>query len=599
MQFYAHFQRQSFPLGTEYYQDSSHLYSTKHLLSHVWHCFNAVQPDTLDNQPFQLWIKIPFKNFQGIEHEIIALSNPHINVVKCWWLDTQEHCIDSSDVTGDDFAYNHRDFLYPQYFFEFPPCADDSLYLVMLIDKRQEQLLASIHQITKTEMQAWTQGYNQLFGWILGIVGAIFLINLLLAFQVKERMYVYYSLFLFFVLAYIVADFGMLQPLLSFNTNYKTDAFRPIAMACTAPLYMLFFMQIMNIKKSIPWLFKSAHLFNVYSILFILLTAPFYRYIMFSDIKYTVLKIAYFNQIITITLLFIMSAVAFYKKIEFSLIFTISLFIFILTHVVNHFHHIGALPDRMQWIHFLPICYSIDCLLMGAVVAQKFIQFQGQSSALLIEMQNKDKEIADKLTEMKESDLSRISQFLHDNIGAEISALRLHIEKLTGEQSDSVNKEAWQKIVERTGKIADEIRKTSHQLSPSMLQQFGLMASIEHYIADVNESKKINIQFDHQGDCHLIQQKRAILILQIIHELTQNTIKHSDSKNMIIQLFCHENDSIELVVEDDGKGFDTKKTFLGLGLNQLQQIVTLSGGSFKIQSAINEGTTVNIELPKT
>jgi signal transduction histidine kinase len=236
---------------------------------------------------------------------------------------------------------------------------------------------------------------------------------------------------------------------------------------------------------------------------------------------------------------------------------------------------------------------------MGAVVAQKFIQFQGQSSALLIEMQNKDKEIADKLTEMKESDLSRISQFLHDNIGAEISALRLHIEKLTGEQSDCVNKEAWQKIVERTGKIADEIRKTSHQLSPSMLQQFGLMASIEHYIADVNESKKINIQFDHQGDCHLIQQKRAILILQIIHELTQNTIKHSDSKNMIIQLFCHENDSIELVVEDDGKGFDTKKTFIGLGLNQLQQIVTLSGGSFKIQSAINEGTTVNIELPKT
>jgi signal transduction histidine kinase len=57
--------------------------------------------------------------------------------------------------------------------------------------------------------------------------------------------------------------------------------------------------------------------------------------------------------------------------------------------------------------------------------------------------------------------------------------------------------------------------------------------------------------------------------------------------------------TIELVVEDDGKGFDTKKTFLGLGLNQLQQIVTLSGGSFKIQSAINEGTTVNIELPKT
>lgn len=579
--------------------DSSHLYSTKHLLSHVWQSFNAVQPDTLDNQPFQIWIKIPFKNYLGIENEIIALSNPHINVVKCWWFNAHGLCIDSSNVTGDDFAYNHRDFLYPQYFFEFPSFADDTLYLVMLIDKRQEQLLASIHQITKTEMQAWTQGYNQLFGWILGIVGAIFLINLLLAFQVKERMYVYYSFFLFFVLAYIIADFGMLQPLLSFNTNYKTDAFRPIAMACTAPLYMLFFMQIMNIKKSIPWLFKSAHSFNIYSILFILLTAPFYRYIMFSDIKYTVLKIAYINQIITITLLFIMSAVAFYKKIEFSLIFTISLFIFILTHVVNHFHHIGALPDRMQWIHFLPICYSIDCMLMGAVVAQKFIQFQGQSSALLIEMQNKDKEIADKLTEMKESDLSRISQFLHDNIGAEISALRLHIEKLTGEQSDSVNKEAWQKIVERTGKIADEIRKTSHQLSPSMLQQFGLMTSIEHYIADINESKKINIQFDHQGDCHLIQQKRAILILQIIHELTQNTIKHSDSKNMIIQLFCHENNSIELVAEDDGKGFDLQKTVFGLGLNQLQQIVELSGGVFKIQSAINEGTTVNIELPNT
>jgi len=550
----------------------------------------------LDNQPFQYWIKIPFGPKDFDEGSIIAISNPHINVIKCWWFNNAGICLDSSNATGDDFAFNQRDYLYPQYFFDFPTAANDSIHLLLLIDKRNEQLLASIHHITQTEMQSWTQGYNQLFGWILGVVGAIFLINLFLAFQVREKMYVYYSLFLFFVLAYIVADFGMLQPLLSFDTNYKTDAFRPIAMACTAPLYMLFFMQIMNIKNTVPWLFKISQSFNIYSILFILCTAPFYPYIMMSNVKYTILKIAYFNQLITISLLFIMSAIAFYKKIEFSFIFTVSLFIFILTHIVNHFHHTGALPDKMQWIHFLPICYSIDCMLMGGVVAQKFLQFQGRSNALLIEMQHKDKEISDKMSEIKESDLSRISQFLHDNIGAEISALRLHIEKLTGEQTDPTKKEQWQQIVERTGKIADEIRKTSHQLSPTMLQRFGLTQSIGHYISDINTTGKIHIQFDFQGDCDKIQQRKSILILQIIQETTQNTIKHAQAKNMIVQLFYDDSKKIHLVMEDDGIGFDVEKTPFGLGLTQLEQIIHLSNGKFNVVSKTNEGTTINIEL---
>lgn len=584
-------------MGSQFFEDSSHYYTSSHLIQHIWTRFQSQLPDTLDNQPFQYWVKIPFSSQAIHAGDFIALPNPHINRVRCWWFDQHFNCLDSSNITGDDFAFNQRDFMYPQYFFSTPPFNTDSVFLVLLVDKRNEQLLATVHLISNQEMQSWTQQYNQLFGWILGIVGAIFLINLLLAIQVKESMYVYYSLFLFFVLVYIVADFGMLQPLLSFKTAYKTDAFRPIAMACTAPLYMLFFIQIMNIKKFIPWLFKIAQYFNFYSILFIVAIAPFYQIIMFSNIKYTILSIAYFNQIITISLLFIMSGFAFYKSVEFSGIFTVSLFIFILTHIINHFHHIGFLPDRMYWVHFLPICYAIDCMLMGAVVAQKFIQFQGRSNALLIEMQNKDKELADKITEMKESDLSRISQFLHDNIGAEISALRLHIEKLTDQQTASDNKDEWQKIVERTGKIADDIRRTSHQLSPTMIQQFGLIQSIEHYVMDINDSGKMYIQFDHEGNCHLIQLKKSIIILQIIHELTQNSIKHSASKNIILQLFLHENNQIELVVEDDGKGFDVQNTTLGLGLNQLQKIIQLSGGNLIIQSVIHEGTTVNIQIP--
>jgi signal transduction histidine kinase len=233
---------------------------------------------------------------------------------------------------------------------------------------------------------------------------------------------------------------------------------------------------------------------------------------------------------------------------------------------------------------------------MGGVVAQKFLQFQGRSNALLIEMQHKDKEISDKMSEIKESDLSRISQFLHDNIGAEISALRLHIEKLTGEQTDPTKKEQWQQIVERTGKIADEIRKTSHQLSPTMLQRFGLTQSIGHYISDINTTGKIHIQFDFQGDCDKIQQRKSILILQIIQETTQNTIKHAQAKNMIVQLFYDDSKKIHLVMEDDGIGFDVEKTPFGLGLTQLEQIIHLSNGKFNVVSKTNEGTTINIEL---
>lgn len=596
LQFYTHFQPQPFPIGTQFYEDTAHIFTTPYLTQHIWPRFHSQLPDTLDNQPYQYWIKIPFSQITQQSRSVIALSNPHINVVKCWWFNQNGICIDSSNVTGDDFAYNQRDYLYPQYFFDFPSIETDSLYLILLIDKRNEQLLASIHFLTKSEMQSWTNAFSQLFGWLAGIIGAVFLINLFIAFQTREKIYVYYTLFLLFVAIYIVADFGWFQSLLSFDHPFKSDAFRPIAMACTAPLYTLFFLNVLEIKKLAPWLYKITHIFIVYNIIYILCTAPFFQWIMHSPIKYSILGIAYFNQIITIIFLLAMCTMGLLKKIPFSSVFLLSILIFLSTHIENFFYQRGMIPEKMIWTHFLPICYALDCMLMGGVVAQKFIQSQGKSKELLIEMQNKDRELADKITEMKESDLSRISQFLHDHVGAEISALRLHIEKLTEEESDSHQKEAWQKIAEKTGRIADDIRKTSHQLSPTMLQKFGLIHSIEHYVTDVNESGKIYVQFDHEGDCHLIQHNKSIILLQIIHELTQNTIKHSVSKNVIIQLLLHDHHKIELIVEDDGQGFDVTNTKMGLGLSQLKEVIQLTGGKFNILSAINEGTTINVEL---
>ena len=100
----------------------------------------------------------------------------------------------------------------------------------------------------------------------------------------------------------------------------------------------------------------------------------------------------------------------------------------------------------------------------------------------------------------------------------------------------------------------------------------------------------INIQKD-------LSLNLQVNIYRIVQELLANAVKHSSANNILVQ--CSQNgNEFYITVEDNGKGFteDEMKKVKSLGLKNLQNRVDFLKGKIEIQTAQNQGTSVNIEI---
>ena len=209
------------------------------------------------------------------------------------------------------------------------------------------------------------------------------------------------------------------------------------------------------------------------------------------------------------------------------------------------------------------------------------------------ELLQRNFEYNNKLNEVKEKDLTRISQYLHDNIGAEISSMRYDLEALKNNPNPA---EALNRIIEKSSHIADEVRNASHNLSPLMLERFGLRESIGQFLTQINKNSTCNYQLDVIGDTESIDKNLKIILFQIIQESIQNILKHAKAENAIIQIMLAES-SIQLFIEDDGIGCSLETIQHGLGLDSIKQLLELKKGVFQMNSEPNKGMKIYAELP--
>jgi signal transduction histidine kinase len=87
-----------------------------------------------------------------------------------------------------------------------------------------------------------------------------------------------------------------------------------------------------------------------------------------------------------------------------------------------------------------------------------------------------------------------------------------------------------------------------------------------------------------------------VAVYRICQELVQNTIKHSHATTLSIQMIRHK-DSLNIIVEDNGKGMQKKDIARGLGFTTIQSKVSLFKGTFEIECQPGKGTLVIVDLP--
>jgi two-component system, NarL family, sensor kinase len=114
----------------------------------------------------------------------------------------------------------------------------------------------------------------------------------------------------------------------------------------------------------------------------------------------------------------------------------------------------------------------------------------------------------------------------------------------------------------------------------------------------MNESGTVHVHLEKHHFSQRLAGDQEITAYRIIQELVNNSLKHAEAKNIIIQLSRNGN-TATIVVEDDGKGFDTDKlqTNMGAGYNNIEHRVNYMKGNMDLRSESGKGTSVLIEFP--
>ncbi|PLX13318.1 MAG: hypothetical protein C0598_03930 [Marinilabiliales bacterium] len=206
------------------------------------------------------------------------------------------------------------------------------------------------------------------------------------------------------------------------------------------------------------------------------------------------------------------------------------------------------------------------------------------------------------INEAQEKERLRIATDLHDGLGQMLTAIMYSSQEMQNLEigQEEKRKALIQKIQNQTDAAIKESKNLAHDLIPILLKDFGLIPAINSLIEKANEMSKINFSFNSFDFNERIDSKLEKALYRICQESLNNIIKHSMAKNANYQIFKQDR-LIVLVIDDDGCGFDinfeNEINREGIGLIGMRERVLAFGGSFSLDSQLNSGTEIIIEIP--
>ena len=202
------------------------------------------------------------------------------------------------------------------------------------------------------------------------------------------------------------------------------------------------------------------------------------------------------------------------------------------------------------------------------------------------------------LEEEKTKERNRISQELHDGILGRLFGTRVGLGFLDL-NADEQTQEQHEAFLEELQDIEKEIREVSHKLNDNFASPDVNFTTI---VTQLLESKseigefQFHLNIDENISWKSTDEIIKVNVYRIIQETLQNTIKHAQAKNVTLDFSSNEKE-LSVVIEDDGVGFNQKKSTKGIGLKNMKSRIEKLNGILEINSALNKGTQIHIKIP--
>ena len=197
----------------------------------------------------------------------------------------------------------------------------------------------------------------------------------------------------------------------------------------------------------------------------------------------------------------------------------------------------------------------------------------------------------------QEEERSRMAKDLHDGLGGMLSGVKLSLSAMKGNSILSEeNTRLFAQALQQLDNSMAEMRRVAHNMMPEALVRLGLQQAVQDYCDELDESGTIRIRCQVHGLESRLDPATEIVVYRIVQELVNNIIRHAGATEALVQLMRNE-DMLNIIVEDNGRGFDPSATSKGAGLGNVRSRVDYLHGAMDIRAEPNNGVSIHIECP--
>jgi signal transduction histidine kinase len=208
--------------------------------------------------------------------------------------------------------------------------------------------------------------------------------------------------------------------------------------------------------------------------------------------------------------------------------------------------------------------------------------------------QRQEREFARRLLASQDRERQRLAAEVHDGLGQHLLVIRN--QALLG--TDTTTGDCLESIADTAAQALDEVRAIAAALHPATLERLGLIRALAALVRALSQSRAVPITLE-APDRRRLPPPIELQLYRIVQESLSNALKHANAAAMSVAVVFTDQ-HLEIVVRDDGKGFDPAAVALrgdgSLGLSSMRERARSIGAELSVISAPGGGTTVRIRL---
>jgi signal transduction histidine kinase len=535
------------------------------------------------------WLAVPLNNMQQKAITIDAgVANAGVYHLETYEADTASGATMSYPVTGKTYHFNSRTIRNRHYYFPVTIPPGSTRIMFFRADCRGNGFHAPLRFLKPSYRQQSEERHYTFYAFSCGILVFVSIFSFVSFVWNRDRVYLYYSLYVVFCCLFFLADGDLdVQWLYPNVPAWATVA--PSMYAAGLVLFMLLFMnKFLQLHESHKWLSNLSRLW-VYLIILLLIMIPvshsFSKNILFRTATYNYGVICFAGGWL-LQLYSVLRRLA--DRYPPAYLYAAGIVPVLFSSLFYILHSFNLINTSFLPFNYLLLGFIIEIIILSFALIYSHNFHRQKHQQLSAAITQQQLEFGKQLLQTQEDEQKRIAQDLHDELGGNLAAIKMTLQSFQLPQGQS------QLMLKLIDDASANARNISHNLMPPEFEKTKLDDLLGNYYQRLNTEGNTRFHFHSSGSDHHFSKPDELMIYRVIMELTNNIVKHAQASEATIQLVYYEK-HLELVAEDNGKGLSNKNVE-GIGLKNIRSRVNYLGGAIHIDSGPH-GTTVMINIP--